>query len=90
MSKDQKDLEVKANDLGKELGDEEVKEISGGDSCFCVIGGSGVADASRISIYNHEGNDDECWCVVSGYGDDIKGNMRCLCPVAGGGVDVDK
>jgi hypothetical protein len=90
MSKDQKDLELKADDLDKKLGDEEVEAIAGGDSCFCVIGGSGVADAQKISIYNHEGDDDECWCVVSGYGDDINGKTRCVCPIAGGGVDVDK
>jgi hypothetical protein len=41
MSKEQKDLEIKADELGKELSDDEVEAATGGDDCVCLLAGYG-------------------------------------------------
>jgi hypothetical protein len=82
MSKEQKDLEIKANELGKELGDNEVEAASGGSFCFCELVGYGSEDDPG------KGNDDFCGCAIAGMGADKDLYMRCACPVAGAGLDT--
>jgi hypothetical protein len=81
MSKEQKDLEIKANEMGKELGDDEIEAASGGDVCVCVIGGDGDLDKRGPT-----GRDNPCVCFVGGAGTDAENNLRCGCPVGGYGV----
>jgi hypothetical protein len=80
MSKEQKDLEIKANDLGKELGDNEIEAASGGGACGCAFGGLGSEDAPG------EGHDDFCGCALAGAGVDDRCELRCACPVTGFGM----
>jgi hypothetical protein len=82
MSKEQKDLEIKADELGKELGDEDAAAAAGGNVCGCVISGFGNEDVDRKN-----GNDDDCACVIAGGGEERNGKVRCFCSIAGGGAD---
>jgi hypothetical protein len=86
MSEEQKDLEIKANDLGKELGDDEVEAASGGSACGCVFAGYGKDDELG------EGYDNECHCITAGFGSDCLDHPdnvnRCTCVIGGYGKDT--
>jgi hypothetical protein len=88
MSKEQKDLEKKANELGEELGEEDMADVAGGGVCVCVIGGGGKADSPN------EGLDETCGCVIAGNGfnkrspNNVISDLRCTCLFGGGGDDM--
>ncbi|MDR0991411.1 MAG: hypothetical protein LBL87_00735 [Ruminococcus sp.] len=82
MSKEQKDLEKKANELGEELGEEDTADIAGGGVCVCVIGGGGKKDEVG------RGYDEGCYCFGGGVSvDKSTSDLRCFCQVIGGGDD---
>ncbi|MDR0991412.1 MAG: hypothetical protein LBL87_00740 [Ruminococcus sp.] len=81
-SKTQKDLENKANELGDELSEDDIAAISGGNTCVCILLGMSSADST-----DNEGNDDTCACTFGGAGLEKNRNLRCVCPLAGGGED---
>jgi hypothetical protein len=83
MSQEQKDLEIKADELGKELCDDEIEAATGGGDCFCLVGGYGKRSSDEKK-YNRVRT---CVCVVFGLNVTEKDNwVRCLCLLTGNGL----
>lgn len=71
-------IELKEEDFKpaqRELADDELNAVAGGDPCMCVFGGGGSANSS----------DSTCACVGGGGGEYKDGSCRCACVLGGGG-----
>lgn len=62
-----------------EIGDDELDAVSGGDKCYCAMGGGGTASAGQQT----------CACVMGGAGFTKTGGInRCWCAVGGSGSNA--
>lgn len=62
------------------LSDDELDTVVGGGICACALGGGGTADSRNKT----------CACVGYGQGMTKHGQMRCMCPVGGGGANGEE
>jgi hypothetical protein len=91
MSKDQKDLELKANELGKELDDNEIEAASGG--VYVYDCGRNGDDINRDAYDRFKDDDDSqeqsCGGKAIGFKPDPGPIRRCgLCTVSGYGTEI--
>jgi hypothetical protein len=96
MSKEQKDLELKANELGNELDDDEIEAASGGVgyNCDCISVGTGIKEDPNNDPFKKcllSGNTSPDYptdksCFAAGFGgDDNYYGPACQCTRSGQG-----
>lgn len=62
-----------------EFSDDELDSVAGGKQCKCIFGGGGTGESSK--------DNKTCACVISGWGHQNNGDLRCHC--TGGGIGHD-
>jgi hypothetical protein len=88
MSKDQKDLEIKANELGKELDDDEIEAVAGGAPAFnCGQSGYDIPDDRNND--GDDSNEQSCGGIATGFNPNPAPIERCnLCTRSGHGYII--